>query len=601
MRRNKVTVLNPLSYEKAEILFDGIAIENYRSFNKFPGHGYLNIGRFTTIIGKNDIGKSNLLHAILLVLGKGKLKVEDYHKRQYDKDIIIKLRFSINGNHNGVETVKKKLINEYELPIINNKFYIGVRYIYNRETERINERWFTYKPKVNSYEEVNIRRNDILRLRENFLPRPLYISSFTVPGNEISLKQGSLLSELISPLIEESIIELKPENHNIKIKDLLKKKIEEETDHISDRLTGYIKKTWDDIDGVRIVASEVKLSQALNIDVRLEDRYIGDISLLKRGSGLQREFIVELLRVYRDLKIGKGYILMIEEPEVFLHAGAQKRFLSILNDLSKEGQVIITTHSSIFIDRSDLRYTFLFRKKEGHTFLAWENLRETKINEIINELGISPSDILLANGVIIVEGPTDKNVLEIFARGIVEKWDEYNIAIIHAGGKNNVFHYRRYPDVLKKLNSNIAIILDADVRNSNEGLPQNNIDFKQKMEEYGISVYFWKKDGKYVRELENLFDINSLNELLENTIKKNGKQFMNYCKIKSNELTNFTDVIDLYIDKLRKCNIFEVNRNEIKQGLCRKVPKIMVNKNRVPKDVKDLICKILREFNILYC
>ncbi len=588
--------------EKVEILLDGISIENYRSFSKFPDNGYLDIGRFTTIIGRNDVGKSNLLHAILLVLGKGKPKAEDYHKKQYDKDIVIKLRFSINGDPNEIEKVKEEL-NKYNLPVIDNKFYIGVRYIYNRETDRISEKWFTCKSKRNLYgisiKEEDISRSYIAYIREKFLPRPLYISSFTTPSDEVSLKQGSLLSELISPLIEESIIELKAENRTVKMKDLLKQKIEEETDHISDRLTKYLKRVWEDIDRVRLVVSEVKLSRALNIDVRLEDKYIGDISLFKRGSGLQREFIAELLRVYRDLKIGKGYILMIEEPEIFLHAGAQKRFLSILKDLSKEGQVIITTHSSIFIDRSDLRYTYLFKKKGGHTILAWETTKQAEITEIVEELGISPSDILLANGVIIVEGPTDKKVLEIFAKSIIERWDEYNIAIIHAGGKSNIYHYQEYPDVLKKLNNNIVIILDADIRSDSEELPQNKNNFKKKMEKYGIPVYFWTKNGKYVRELENLFDIESLNELLEETIKKSGKVCTDYT-IKSDELTRSIDVVDLYIRKLRKCGLplTENDKNKIKQGLSRKVPEIMVHKNRVPEDVKGLIFEILRRFNI---
>ena len=598
--------LNSLEDVRAKILLNGVNIENYRSFNKFPGNNneYLNIGRFTTIIGKNDVGKTNLLHAILLVLGKGRPKAEDYHKKQYDKDIVIRLRFSINGNSDDIEKIKEKLI-KYDVPVIDNKFYICVRYTYNKETERISEKWFTYKPHKNLLDnkiipkQKDISKNNVAYVKENFLPRPLYISSFTTPSDEVSLKQGSLLSELISPLIEESEVKLKEENHAIKMKDLLKYKIEEETDHISDRLTIYLKRVWEDIDKVRLVVSEVKLSRALNIDIRLEDKYIGEISLFKRGSGLQREFIVELLRVYRDLKIGKGYILMIEEPEIFLHAGAQKRFLSILKDISKEGQVIITTHSSIFIDRSDLRYTYLFKKKEGQTILAWKNNEQVQINEIVEELGISPSDVLLANGVIIVEGPTDKIVLETFAKGVIKQWDEYNIAIIHAGGKSNIYHYSNYPEVLKKLNSNIVIILDSDIKNENEDLPQDKINFKNKMEKHGIPVYFWKKNNVYVRELENLFDVESLNELLEKTIKRNGKTCKDYL-IKDNEITQITDVVDLYYRKLKKCGypLKEEDKNRIKLKLCKKVPKIMVNKNRVPEDIKEMLKNILKNFGI---
>ena len=51
--------------EKLELI--GIKLKNYRSCQKFPEDGeceYLKIGKFTTLIGKNDVGKSNIIHQL---------------------------------------------------------------------------------------------------------------------------------------------------------------------------------------------------------------------------------------------------------------------------------------------------------------------------------------------------------------------------------------------------------------------------------------------------------------------------------------------------------------------------------------------------------
>jgi len=43
------------SPEKLELI--GIKLKNYRSYRMFPENGdYLEIGKFTTLIGKNDVG-----------------------------------------------------------------------------------------------------------------------------------------------------------------------------------------------------------------------------------------------------------------------------------------------------------------------------------------------------------------------------------------------------------------------------------------------------------------------------------------------------------------------------------------------------------------
>ena len=81
------------------------------------------------------------------------------------------------------------------------------------------------------------------------------------------------------------------------------------------------------------------------------------------------------------------------------------------------------------------------------------------------------------------------------------------------GGSNIEDHD---PATLLKLNPNIAviIIIDSDVKNEYSKLPATKEDLKEKFENAGITVYFWKKNGRYIRTIENLFTVETINHAL---------------------------------------------------------------------------------------
>ena len=81
------------------------------------------------------------------------------------------------------------------------------------------------------------------------------------------------------------------------------------------------------------------------------------------------------------------------------------------------------------------------------------------------------------------------------------------------GGSNIEDHD---PATLLKVNPNIAviIIIDSDVKNESSKLPATKEDLKEKFENAGITVYFWKKNGRYIRTIENLFTVETINQAL---------------------------------------------------------------------------------------
>jgi predicted ATPase len=58
----------------------------------------------------------------------------------------------------------------------------------------------------------------------------------------------------------------------------------------------------------------------------------------------------------------------MEEPENSLHPKAQRQLLAVLQDISQESQVIVTTHSPVFLERSKFENNIILtRTIKGNT------------------------------------------------------------------------------------------------------------------------------------------------------------------------------------------------------------------------------------------
>lgn len=145
-----------------------------------------------------------------------------------------------------------------------------------------------------------------------------------------------------------------------------------------------------------------------------------------KGSGLQRlGFILLHSRIIAKLK-KKNVIFCIDEPDVYLHHGLQKKLKSHLLEIASNSQVIVTTHSPIFIDSYKLNNVFLLDlivgeevtySRTGKTFYPLDttlvDLNEHDgLKKIQNYLGIENDDFeILDKYNILVEGDCDKKYL----------------------------------------------------------------------------------------------------------------------------------------------------------------------------------------------
>ena len=166
-----------------------------------------------------------------------------------------------------------------------------------------------------------------------------------------------------------------------------------------------------------------------DIDFYFNDKTNRNID--SKGSGLQRLGYILMHSKLIDKIKNKFIILLIDEPDIYLHNGLQTKLKNHLIEPSKKAQIIITTHSKTFIDSYQLRNTFLLDIKideaihyvrAGKDFYPVNtilvDIEQTNGNKKIKEyLGIESDDYeLLQDYNIIVEGNCDKKYLEEFGK-----------------------------------------------------------------------------------------------------------------------------------------------------------------------------------------
>ncbi len=152
---------------------------------------------------------------------------------------------------------------------------------------------------------------------------------------------------------------------------------------------------------------------------------------------------------------------------------------------------MITSHSGVFIDRS--KDAKLFRVSCVNRETIVDSVDEpSDIVKILDDLGFKPSYALLSNGVIWVEGPSDR----IYVRRWLELMDvdteELGISILPYGGAN-LKHIS--VDDFMTLDRNFIVIMDSE-RKSSGGIPKGykrKMELKKKIEETGNHAWITKK------------------------------------------------------------------------------------------------------------
>ena len=201
-----------------------------------------------------------------------------------------------------------------------------------------------------------------------------------------------------------------------------------------------------------------------------------------KGDGLRRAVVFAVLRSYVELMrsgltaespanadLGR-YLLLFEEPELYLHPKAQEILFDALRIFSERHHVVVTTHSPMFFGPSaTATFTKLTKKVDpavGPTpFVCAHPVDLTEMNakDQFQIICYENNNIaFFADTVVLVEGDSDYLVLPHLACVIDSRWDCARTAIRFAkiNGKSSI---RRYRQFFSRFDSRLLTISDLDL------------------------------------------------------------------------------------------------------------------------------------------
>lgn len=210
---------------------------------------------------------------------------------------------------------------------------------------------------------------------------------------------------------------------------------------------------------------EIDPIDGVSFKVKLSDDRVDNIPIQNRGAGTQNSLIIALFRLIAELKLDGYFIFAMEEPENSLHPKAQRQLLSVIQEISTGSQVIVTTHSPVFIDRNKFENNILLTRTSKGNTLA-KTFDYTQLSLIRTDLGIRASDALLKGGgncAILVEGSTEEDGFPVFMEMLGMSEFKLGIAIIPLGG-SDLQKVRNTVQLLMAYDIPCVIVLDADAQ-----------------------------------------------------------------------------------------------------------------------------------------
>lgn len=201
----------------------------------------------------------------------------------------------------------------------------------------------------------------------------------------------------------------------------------------------------------------------------LSDATLANFSPDRNGLGLNNLLYISMLLEYFRRRISEaktaGQLLLVEEPEAHLHPQLQRVLYAFL---SQEGfQSILTTHSTHITSQAPLdSLVVITRNPDGSpvsaTPVSSGHLTECDVADLERFLDATRSDLLFARKVILVEGPAELFLLPPLVRKVMGiDLDRRGISVVAIHGTHFGVYAKLFSDMA--MPKRCAIVADGDL------------------------------------------------------------------------------------------------------------------------------------------
>lgn len=406
------------------------------------------------LVGKNNAGKSSVLHALRAVEGSYEITLDDFNESMQNIEIEITLSFA----EDDLQILHKNgFVSQYK------KFDLWKKEFCNRlPSYRNGELSFTFI----ANKEGTKRYFDGIKKHNKYISQIFPTIYFIGTEREFKKIQDDLFI-----LQEDNLLkimrtnccmfdEAKPCKHCFHCIGLINQKTPKELNAFEasklfeyklyqmniDQFEKRINESFHKNGGYEeiLFSMNYDVNQMLQVEAEAYNKERdSSISVEKLGRGMKSIYMLSLLEAYVADKNSLPSIIMVEEPEMFLHPQLQKISSEILYRLSQKNQVIFTTHSPHLLSNFGSRQICQIILDENFYSIA---RKKTKISTILDDLGYSAADLMNVNFVFIVEGKQDKYRLPLLLNHYYsEIYDENGnlnrVAIITTNSCTNIKTY----------------------------------------------------------------------------------------------------------------------------------------------------------------
>ena len=434
-----------------------------RNFRCFLDERSIQTSDLTTIIGRNDTGKSSILEALEVFFNNASVKIDngDCHVAATDRTVEITCEFADLPTNLVLDAqAQTSLADEYLLAANGN---LRIKKVFRCSGAKPKEEVFVcaQHPTTAQYSDLCELNNTALkkRLRDlgvdetavqlNSNPAvrraiwhacpDLNMGMVEIPvAKEDSKRIWEKLSEHL-PLYALFQSDRASRDSDAEVQDPMKlavttalaepgiqQKLNEVVDAVRDKAVELAQRTHQTLKKI-----DPGLAGQLTPEFKAEPKWASLFSVAlnsdqgipvnKRGSGVRRLILVSFFRAEAERRLAQGgtrnIIYAIEEPETSQHPHNQRMLLESFQDLASEPgcQVLLTTHSPGFATYLPIG-SFRFIRKASAGQPQIEDATDGTWETMVADMGVVPDNRVRV--LLCVEGPNDVSALACMSRAL---------------------------------------------------------------------------------------------------------------------------------------------------------------------------------------